>query len=1099
MSDYKSQFNDFHTLSVDDTAAFLNSDRHSGLDDATAAQVLHLHGDNSLGDDSKIDYKAMVIHQICNAMILVLIISMVISFAIHDWITGGVITFVIAVNVVIGIIQEYKASKTMNSLKQLSSPNAHVIRNNGKASIIPTKDVVPGDIVIVKVGDTVPADLRLFNCHNFETDEALLTGESLPVAKDDQIIYNKDEYTSVGDRLNLAYSSSIVVKGRAHGIVIRTGLDTEIGKIAKSLQGNDNLISRDPNKHWYQNVYLTLKQSTGAFLGTTIGTPLHRKLSKLAILLFGVAVIFAIVVMASQKFVVDRGIAIYAICVALSMIPSSLVVVLTITMSVGATVMAARNVIIRKLDSLEALGAVNDICSDKTGTLTQGKMITRRVWIPKFGTLMANNSNEPFNPTMGDISFIPRVSPQEFKNDDSQDIGILTDFKTKFDNNQLPNDINTALFQKWAHAATLANIANVFQDNETGEWIAHGDPTEIAIQVFTTKLDLPRNKLTGENTHNGSDNVVVSEDSTEDDDDDTETKQPTPSGNDSSPFKHLAEFPFDSTIKRMSAVYESRETNETMVFTKGAFESIIGCCKYWYGESSDDVSKLTDTDKKFISKNIDTLSQEGLRVLVFATKSYDNNTLSPEDKHKLLKDRPFVEDGLTFIGLIGIYDPPRQETAGAVKMFHQAGINVHMLTGDFPGTAKAIAQEVGILPVNLYHYPKDVVDVMVMTGSQFDDLSDEEIDAMPVLPLVIARCSPQTKVRMIEALHRRDKFCAMTGDGVNDSPSLKMANVGIAMGINGSDVAKDASDIVLSDDNFASILNAVEEGRRMSDNIQKFVLQLLAENVAQALYLIIGLAFQDEQGKSVFPLSPVEVLWVIVVTSCFPAMGLGLEKAAPDLMERPPNSSKDGIFTWEIIVDMFSYGLLMAGSCMGTFTVIIYGNDGGQLGYECNKRYSDSCKDVFKARSAAFATMTWCALILAWEVVDLRRSFFRMQPETDEPVRQFFRDIYGNKFLFWSIMFGFASAFPVVYIPVINDKVFLHTGIGYEWGIAIAFTVIFWIFCESYKWGKRLYYRNKSKAENPESDLEKNVNKDPFHAYSSSTTLEASIAIQPKA
>lgn len=1095
MSTFDTEFNEFHTLSVEETAQFLHSDHHKGLDESLAKERLHLYGDNSLGDDTKIDYKAMVIHQICNAMILVLIISMIISFAIHDWITGGVITFVIAVNVVIGIFQEYKASKTMNSLKQLSSPNAHVFRDGGKSNIIPSKDVVPGDIVLVKVGDTVPADIRLFNCNNFETDEALLTGESLPVSKDDKIVYGKNEYTSVGDRLNLAYSSSIVVKGRAHGIVVRTGLNTEIGKIAKSLQGKDDLISRDPSKSWWKNVYITLKQTTGAFLGTTIGTPLHRKLSKLAILLFGVAVIFAIVVMASQSFKVDRGIAIYAICVALSMIPSSLVVVLTITMSVGATVMAARHVIIRKLDSLEALGAVNDICSDKTGTLTQGKMITRRVWIPGFGTIMVDNSNEPFNPTVGDINFIPRVSPQEYKNDDSQDVGILQNFKERYYQNELPQDIDHKLFQKWVHAASLANIANVFQDKETGDWVAHGDPTEIAIQVFATKLDVPRRKLTGEKVPDGSD--VVEE--TLEEDEKEESKELTPiSKNNNSPFKHIAEFPFDSTIKRMSAVYESCETEETIVYTKGAFESVIGCCNYWYGNSSNDLLKLTDTDKKFISKNIDTLSQEGLRVLVFATKSYDNNTLSPEDKQKVLKDRPFVEDGLTFIGLIGIYDPPRQETAGAVKKFHQAGINVHMLTGDFPGTAKAIAQEVGILPVNLYHYPKDVVDVMVMTGSQFDDLSDDEIDAMPVLPLVIARCSPQTKVRMIEALHRREKFCAMTGDGVNDSPSLKMANVGIAMGINGSDVAKDASDIVLSDDNFASILNAVEEGRRMSDNIQKFVLQLLAENVAQALYLIIGLAFQDEQSKSVFPLSPVEVLWVIVVTSCFPAMGLGLEKAAPDLMERPPNSSKDGIFTWEIIVDMFSYGLLMAASCMGTFTVIIYGRDNGQLGYECNKRFSDACHYVFRARSGAFATMTWCALILAWEVVDLRRSFFRMQPETDEPVRQFFRDIYGNKFLFWSIMFGFASAFPVVYIPVINDKVFLHKGIGYEWGVAISFTVIFWISCEIYKWGKRLYYKNKSRAENPENDLEKSVSRDPFHAYSSSTTLEASIIIQPK-
>lgn len=1075
--------NDYYILNKDEILNdIFKVNEHTGLTKIQVEQNRAIVGENTLGDESKIDYTSMLIHQICNAMILVLIISMIISFAIHDWITGGVISFVIAVNVVIGVYQEYKATKTMNSLKQLSSPNALVIRD-GTTMTIDAKELVVGDICIVKVGDTVPADLRLLKIKNFETNEALLTGESLPVVKDTEIdISDSKADIPVGDRLNLAYASSTVEKGRAVGVVIKTGLNTEIGKIAKSLRGQNSLISRDPELPWWQNSWETFKDTAGAFLGTTTGTPLHIKLSKLALLLFVIAVIFAIVVMASQSFNVDRGIAVYAICVALSMIPSSLVVVLTITMSVGAKVMSSRNVIIRKLDSLEALGAVNDICSDKTGTLTQGKMIARRVWVPSFGTLMIDTSNEPFNPTLGQIQLIPKISPQEFKNDDTKDVGILQNFKSLWYEKKLPDFLNTTLFKDWILNATLANIAHIFHDPETGDWIAHGDATETAIQVFTMKMDMGRINLTGEKDP-------------DDKNPDDEKFDPQTSNY---PFKNVAEFPFDSTVKRMSAVYQSNETNETIVYVKGAFESVLQRCKYWYGKNMDEKSPITDADEAFIKKNIETLSSEGLRILVFASKSFDNNELDDDTKMRLEKDRDFVENDLTFTGLIGIYDPPRPETAGAVKRFHQAGINVHMLTGDFPGTAKAIAQETGILPVNLYHYPKEVVNVMVMTGSQFDDFSDEEIDNMPVLPLVIARCSPQTKVRMIEALHRRGKFCAMTGDGVNDSPSLKLANVGIAMGVNGSDVAKDASDIVLSDDNFASILNAVEEGRRMNDNIQKFVLQLLAENVAQALYLIVGLAFIDDEGHSVFPLSPVEVLWIIVVTSCFPAMGLGVEKAAPDLMERPPNDSKQGIFTWEIIADMFMYGMLMTCACMGSFTTVMYGTHDGNLGYNCNSSYNDSCRVVFRSRSAAFATMTWCALILAWEVVDLRKSFFRMQPETDEPIKQFFRDIWGNQFLFWSIMFGFASAFPVVYIPVINDKVFLHKNISYEWGIAFGFTSAFWLSCECYKYCKRLYYKNKSKADNPENDLEKSLSRDPFRAYSSSTTLQTEITLNAK-
>ncbi|EDO16673.1 hypothetical protein Kpol_1052p20 [Vanderwaltozyma polyspora DSM 70294] len=1088
MASIEYDYNEFYALSPDETATLLKTDTLVGLSQNDVPKRLSENGDNSLGDDSKIDYKAMVIHQICNAMILVLFISMIISFAIRDWITGGVISFVVGVNVVIGLLQEYKATKTMNSLKALSSPNAHVIRD-GKSETIPSKEVVVGDICLVKVGDTIPADLRLFQSNNFETDEALLTGESLPVNKDPEAIYEKNIDIPVGDRLNIAYSSSTVVKGRASGIVVKTGLNTEIGKIAKSLQNTENLISRDPTKTFWQNSWITIKQSLGAFLGTTIGTPLHRKLSKLAILLFWVAVVFAIVVMASQKFDVDRGVAIYAICVALSMIPSSLVVVLTITMSVGAAVMASRNVIIRKLDSLEALGAVNDICSDKTGTLTQGKMIARQVWIPKFGTVSITSSNEPFNPTIGETSLIPSLSPYEYSHNETEDVGIIQSFKEKYYSDELPKSLNKNLFHKWLETSTLATISTVFQDKETQEWKAHGDPTEIAIQVFAAKMDLPRSKLTGEvfGAQDKDDNSVSSMDE----------EQEKKTGSDSAQFVHVAEYPFDSTIKRMSAIYQNRDENTHEVYTKGAFEGVLNCCSYWYGADGT-LQPMTDDDVETIKKNVDTLSSEGLRVLAFASKSYKDSDLDNSTMHSILHSRTFVENDLIFLGLIGIYDPPRPETKGAVKKFHQAGINVRMLTGDFPGTAKAIAQEVGILPTNLYHYPKEVVDVMVMTGSQFDNLSEEEIDNLPVLPLVIARCSPQTKVRMIEALHRRNKFCAMTGDGVNDSPSLKLANVGIAMGINGSDVAKDASDIVLSDDNFASILNAVEEGRRMADNIQKFVLQLLAENVAQALYLIIGLVFMDKDHKSVFPLSPVEVLWVIVVTSCFPAMGLGLEKAAPDLMDRPPNDSKHGIFTWEVIIDMFAYGILMAGCCMSTFTSIMYGFFDGELGYNCNRKYNDSCHDVFRARSAAFATMTWCALILAWEVIDMRRSFFRMQPETDSPFTQFFKDIWGNQFLFWSVIFGFGSAFPVIYIPVINTDVFLHKPIGAEWGIAIAFSAAFWMGAELYKYIKRLYFKNKLKAVNPENDLEKKSNRDPFEAYSTSTTIQTDIYIPKK-
>lgn len=1047
-------FAEFYRLTIQDVSKHFSVNLETGLSTQQADQLRSEYGGNLLGDDSSVNYTGILAHQVFNAMILVLLISMIIALAIRDWISGGVIGFVVGLNVVVGFYQEVKAEKTMGSLRTLSSPTARVLRN-GEDVTIPAEEVVPGDIVHVKAGDTVPADLRLISSMNLETDEALLTGESLPVEKEYEQVYTDASVpVPVGDRLNMAYSSSVVSKGRGSGIVVGTGLGTEIGKIADSLRNKEGIIKRvdksndrTPRKReYFQCAGTSIKNIILNVLGVNVGTPLQRKLSILAIILFWVAVVFAIVVMGSQRMRVNTEVAIYAICVALSMIPSALILVLTITMAVGAQAMVTKNVIVRKLDSLEALGGINDICSDKTGTLTQGRMVARRVWIPNVGTYLVTDIDEPYNPTIGELSFV-KYSPK-YIHDSDEEINFL------------PNkDVDTENFKKWLYTATLANIASVNQtkNEETGEleWKAHGDATEIAINVFTSRLHYMKSDLEQSN-------------------------------------RHLAEFPFDSSIKRMSVVYENPE-GKVHVYTKGAVERLLKICTHWNGtsnESDSDYEKcydnqtlkeLTDDDRALIESNMDALSTQGLRVLAFASKEVSRDDIN-------LESRDNVETNLTFHGLVGIYDPPRLETAGSVKLCHNAGINVHMLTGDHPGTAKAIAQEVGIIPRNLYHYSEDVILAMCMTANEFDGLSDDEIDKLPVLPLVIARCAPQTKVRMIEALHRRNKFVAMTGDGVNDSPSLKKADVGIAMGLNGSDVAKDASDLVLTDDNFASILNAIEEGRRMSVNIQKFVLQLLAENVAQAIYLMVGLSFIDKSGFSVFPLSPVEVLWILVITSCFPAMGLGQEKAQEDILDQPPNST---IFTWEVIIDMFAYGFCMAVSCLLCFVLVVYAKGDGNLGVDCNKD-GTNCDLVFRGRSTAFACMTWCALILSWECIHPVNSLFHMRQNTDNPWwKQTAIDLWGNQFLFWSVILGFVTVFPVVYIPVINDKVFLHKGIGYEWGLAVAFAIVFLASAECWKWCKRLYKRFKvKKIQNPEYELERNDRFQRYASFSRSNTMD---------
>ncbi|KAF2268854.1 potassium/sodium eff [Lojkania enalia] len=1005
-----------HALSYGQVIEETKCDPEDGLTLAEAKSRHDEYGPNDIGNEGGVQPGKILLRQVANAMTLVLILGMAVSFAIKSWIEGGVVTAIIILNVVIGFWQEFNAEKTMSSLRSLSSPTASAVRD-GKTETIPTVEIVPGDLVEMKSGDTVPADVRLIEAVNFETDEALLTGESLPVLKDADATFEDD--TGPGDRLNVAFSSSTVTKGRARGVVFATGMYTEIGTIAAALRQKGSRrrpVKRKPDgsakPHRYAQAWtLTATDAIGHFLGVNVGTPLQKKLSRLALLLFGIAVICAIIVMAANSFVGEQDVIIYAVATGLSMIPASLIVVLTITMAAGTKRMVERHVIVRNLKSLEALGAVTDICSDKTGTLTQGKMVAKKAWIPAKGTYSVGTTDSPFNPTVGDLSFTAKPPRQIDFNNTNEDKPQT--YEELLENNQH--------LVEYLKVASLANLAHV-HETHNGDWNARGDPTEIAIQVFASRFDWNRLKYMQ---------------------------------NDNPQWKQLAEFPFDSDVKKMSVIFEEVKSGEKHVFTKGAVERIIYSCDSIYHGDGVEPQEMTDETREDILRNMEALASLGLRVLALASKRWEGTVTKGEEI-----DRNGVEEHLTFRGLVGLYDPPRPESARSVRQCQKAGIQVHMLTGDHPGTARAIAGEVGILPSNMSTLSKDVADAMVMTATQFDKLSDDEIDNLPLLPLVIARCAPNTKVRMIDALHRRKCFAAMTGDGVNDSPSLKRADVGIGMGT-GSDVAKDASDIVLTDDNFASILNAIEEGRRMFDNIQKFVLHLLAQNISQACTLLIGLAFKDSSNTSVFPLSPVEVMWIIMITSGIPDMGLGFEVAAPDILVRPPQDLKRGIFTLEIMVDMVVYGVWVTILCLCSFVLVLYAWGDGNLGSNCNDSYSADCDTVFRARATCFACLTWFSLFLAWQMVDLRRSFFRMQPGSKKYFTQWMFDVWRNKFLFFAIMAGFITIFPVLYIPVINDYVFKHKGISWEWGIVFIATILFFLGVESWKWGKRVFFRRR--------------------------------------
>ncbi|KAK0610648.1 hypothetical protein B0T17DRAFT_603270 [Bombardia bombarda] len=1006
-----------HALTHLQVADELGADILVGLSREEAKRRIEEYGRNELGEAEGVQPLKIVIAQIANAMTLVLILAMCVSFGIRSWIEGGVVAAVVLLNVVVGFFQEYSAEKTMDSLRSLSSPTASVVRGS-EAIIVPSGEIVPGDLVEVKMGDTIPADIRLIEAKNFETDEALLTGESLPVRKSQKQTF--EDGTGPGDRLNVAYSSSTVTKGRAKGIVFATGIHTEIGAIAAALNKKDRKVrpvkrnqKGHAGPHRYLEAYtLTLGDVVGRFLGVNVGTPLQRKLSKLAMLLFAIAVVFALVVLGANRFQTSQEVVIYAVATGLSMIPASLVVVLTITMAAGTKRMVERNVIVRNLKSLEALGAVTDICSDKTGTLTQGKMVARGAWVPGLGTYTVDmTSNEPFNPTKGDIRFDPRMPNQINFKAQTQPANTTTSAAEKEASRahggaitcptQLLADSTTGL-QGFLTVASLANLATVFPKQD--QWHARGDPTEIAMQVFATRFGWNRLSFT--------------------------------TGDDAD-WSEVAEFPFDSDVKRMSVIMRHISANEHIAFTKGAVERVIAVCtRYCSGDSTDEVP-MTDAFRAQILRNMEVFASLGLRVLALASRKIGPDVSVSEDTN-----RDEIERDLVFRGLIGLYDPRGPSLP-----------------------QRAIAVDVGILPKRMERVSADVARAIVMTATEFDALSDDQVDELPVLPLVIARCAPSTKVRMIEALHRRGRFVAMTGDGVNDSPSLRRADVGIAMGQSGSDVAKDASDIVLTDDNFASIVAAVEEGRRIFDNIQKFVLHVLAENIAQAGTLLIGLVFKDAHQLSVFPLAPVEIVWIIMITSGLPDMGLGFERAVPDIMRRPPQSLRTGIFTREFMVDMVVYGLWIAALCLASFVLRVYAFGDGDLGQGCNDAYSVQCDTVFRARATTFACLTWFALFLAWELVDMRRSFFRMQPGSKKYFTQWVVDVWRNQFLFWAIVGGFVTLFPTLYIPVINEVVFKHTGISWEWGIVFIAAGLFFGGVEGWKWGKRVWFRRAGEKE----------------------------------
>jgi P-type Na+/K+ transporter len=655
-------------------------------------------------------------------------------------------------NTFFSLWQDYKAEQTIQSLYALSAPRCKVIRD-GEIEDIKGEALVVGDLVKIAVGDVVPADLRLVHGINLSADEALLTGESVPISKHPEAIF-ADEDIPLGDRTNMLYSATAITRGRGIGVVTSIGMSTEVGKIANMLRSGKSKPKEDS---FTLRVLGKLKVWLKSILGLN-GTPLQKQLSKFALLLFALAILLILIVFSVNRFVIIDQVLIYGICVGVSVIPESLIAVLTITMAVGSLAMSKGNVIVRNLAALEAVAGVTNICSDKTGTLTQGKMVTRKFWLANGQTATVEGTTDTNDPSSGKLVW------SEKQNARSSSAPITEKI-----------ELHTPVFDLFLESISLCNNSTVSSGKDSPEdtgsvttitlpttWTAVGEPTEIALQVFAMRFG------------KGKPDIIQNKQS-----------------------EFVSEFPFDSTCKMMSVVYDHPEESRH-VYTKGALESVLP------------LLDTTDEERVRISAKADELASNGLRVLCVAHRLI-GSALSMEDRRR-------VESKLQFLGLAGLYDPPRLETPDAIQKCKRAGISVHMVTGDHIKTATSIAYEIGIISRD---NSPEFNNSAIMPASSFDALTDAQVDELPNLPLVLARCSPRTKVRMLEAMHRRNAFCIMTGDGVNDSPALKQADVGIAMGMKGSDVAKEAADMVLTDDNFASICTAIKEGRRLFDNIQK--------------------------------------------------------------------------------------------------------------------------------------------------------------------------------------------------------------------------------------------------------------------------------------
>ena len=847
-----------------ETEKLLETNSTNGLSSEEVSKRREKYGYNELKAKKKKTLIIKFLEQFKDFMIIVLIISAIVSGVVGvmqgEGITDTIIIMiVIIVNAIIGVAQENKAEKSLEALQKLSSHAAKVIRD-GSITVVPSRELVPGDVVVLETGDFIPADLRIIEAINLKSQESALTGESVPVEKTSEAII--EEKIGIGDRVNMLFSSSLVTYGRGKGIVVETGMNTEVGKIA-------NIINSSEETE----------------------TPLQIKLNKLGKTLGIAALVICAFIFGIGLLYGKEPIHMFmsAVSLAVAAIPEGLPAVSTIVLAIGVQRMVQRNAIVKRLPAVETLGSATVICSDKTGTLTQNKMTVKKIF---------------YN--------YKQISVEDAKVDD--DLKILI------------------------NAGMLCNDTKVAEDNTLT-----GDPTETALVDFGFNMDF--------NPH-------------------TFGMMP-----------RVGEIPFDSERKLMTTV--NKVDNKYIVYTKGGVDELLDRCKdcLIHGE----ISKLEDYKKDIYSNN-EEMAKNALRVLAFAYKEIDHEPTESEVKN--------IENGLTFLGMVGMIDPPREEAKEAVAKCKTAGIKPVMITGDHKITATAIAKQLGILQN----------EDEAITGSDLEEMSDEDLTKNVRKYSVYARVSPEHKVRIVKAWQANGEIVAMTGDGVNDAPALKNADIGCAMGMVGTDVAKEAADVILTDDNFATVVSAVEEGRRIYDNILKAIQFLLSSNVGEIITLFIAVMampliakwFGINNLSGLEPLLPIHILWINLVTDSLPALALAFDSASKNVMNRKPAKPGKGVFskgmTWRIIYQGVMIGAItLIAFCLGLATPDV-----------------DETMKIKIGQTMAFCVLALSELVHIFNIRNNKESIFK-------------GGLFSNAKLLLAIIVSAAIMFVVLLVPPLRN------------------------------------------------------------------------------